>query len=161
MARRLNNRLILATCIALSACGGGTPPPPVVELAAGADTVSTGYAEIADAAWLGDGRFAVVAPMDVTVGLVDLGRREVTPLGGSGTKDLETRPRRSSAPTPYTSATGDFGGPRSGPSPASWLGPSRMWTRHAEPCHGRATRRATSTSSSPRDQDPTAAAIAV
>jgi hypothetical protein len=60
----------------------------VVELAAGADTVSTGYAEIADAAWLGGGRFAVVAPMDVTVGLVDLGRRAVTPLGGAATKEL-------------------------------------------------------------------------
>ena len=88
MARRLYNRLTLFTCTALSACGGGTPPPPVAELAAGADTVSTGYAEIADAAWLGGSRFAVVAPMDVTVGLVDLKRREVTPLGGAGTKEL-------------------------------------------------------------------------
>jgi hypothetical protein len=88
MARRLYNCLTLFTCTALSACGGGTPPPPVAELAAGADTVSTGYAEIADAAWLGGSRFAVVAPMDVTVGLVDLKRREVTPLGGAGTKEL-------------------------------------------------------------------------
>ncbi len=88
MACRLDNRLILFTCTALFACGGATPPPPVVELAAGAETVSTGAAEIADAAWLGDDRFAVVAPMDVTVGLVDLGRRAVTPLGGAGTKEL-------------------------------------------------------------------------
>jgi hypothetical protein len=60
----------------------------MVELAAGPDTVPTGYAEVADAAWLRDDRFAVVAPMDVTVGLVDLAGREVSPLGGRGTKEL-------------------------------------------------------------------------
>ena len=47
------------------------PPPPIVKLAAGPDTVTTGYAEIADAEWLGGRRWAVVAPLDVTVGLVD------------------------------------------------------------------------------------------
>jgi hypothetical protein len=88
MARRFHNRFTLLTCTALFACGGDAPPPPVVELAAGPDTVATGYAEIADAAWLGGDRVAVVAPMDVTVGLVDLARRRVTPLGGPGTKDL-------------------------------------------------------------------------
>jgi hypothetical protein len=50
--------------------------------------VSTGYAEIAGGAWLGESRFAVVAPMDVTVGLVDLAGRTVSPLGGRGTKEL-------------------------------------------------------------------------
>jgi hypothetical protein len=59
-----------------------------VELRAGADTVATGYAEIADGEWLGGVRWAVVAPLDVTVGLVDLGRREVAPLGGEGTDEI-------------------------------------------------------------------------
>jgi hypothetical protein len=60
----------------------------VVELSAGSDTVSTGYAEIADAVWLGGDRWAVVAPMDVTVGIVSTGTRRVSPLGGEGTKEV-------------------------------------------------------------------------
>jgi hypothetical protein len=59
-----------------------------VELSAGPDTVSTGYAEIADAEWLGGDRWAVVAPLDVTVGLVSLAPRRVTPLGGERTKEI-------------------------------------------------------------------------
>jgi hypothetical protein len=72
----------------LVACGDPTPPAPVVELTPGPDTVSTGYAEIMDGEWLGGARWAVVAPLDVTVGIVDLGRREVSPLGGEGTSEI-------------------------------------------------------------------------
>ena len=75
-------------CVMLAACGDRPPPAPVVELSAGPDTVPTGYAGIADAEWLGGSRWAVVAPLDVTVGMVDLGAREVTPLGGEGTKEI-------------------------------------------------------------------------
>jgi hypothetical protein len=81
--------LAVAVAIALLvACGDSSSPAPVVELAAGPDTVSTGYAEVADGEWLGGQRWAVVAPLDVTVGLVDLERREVTPLGGEGTREV-------------------------------------------------------------------------
>ena len=72
----------------LAACGEPTPPAPVVELTPGADTVSTGYAEVLDGQWLGGERWAVVAPLDVTVGIVDLGRRDVVPLGGEGTREI-------------------------------------------------------------------------
>jgi hypothetical protein len=72
----------------LVACGDSAPPTPGVELAPGADTVSTGYAEIVDGEWLGGGRWAVVAPLDVTVGIIDLDRRNVVPLGGEGTSDI-------------------------------------------------------------------------
>jgi hypothetical protein len=72
----------------LVACDDPTPPAPVVELTPGADTVSTGYAEIVDGEWLGGERWAVVAPLDVTVGILDLDRREVIPLGGEGTPDI-------------------------------------------------------------------------
>lgn len=74
--------------ILLAACGDPPPPAPIVELRAGPDTVSTGYAEIADAEWLGGDRWAVVAPLDVTVGVVNLDRRQVAPLGGDGTKEI-------------------------------------------------------------------------
>ena len=72
----------------LVACGDPTSPTPVVELTPGADTVATGYAEVLDGEWLGGERWAVVAPLDVTVGIVDLGRSEVAPLGGVGTKEV-------------------------------------------------------------------------
>jgi hypothetical protein len=71
----------------LAACGD-PPPAPMVELNAGPDTVSTGYAEIADAEWLGGDRWAVVAPLDVTVGVLSLDARRVAPLGGEGTKEI-------------------------------------------------------------------------
>jgi hypothetical protein len=61
-----------------------------VELRAGPDTVPSGYAEIQDAVWLGAGRWAVVAPLDVAVGVVDLGGATVTPLGGEGTREIRT-----------------------------------------------------------------------
>jgi hypothetical protein len=72
----------------LVGCGESTPPAPVVELTPGADTVSTGYAEIVDGEWLGGERWAVVAPLDVTVGILDLDRRDVVPLGGEGTREI-------------------------------------------------------------------------
>jgi hypothetical protein len=72
----------------LAACGDPAPPAPVIELAPGPDTVATGWAEVVDAAWLGGDRWAVVAPLDVTVGLLDLGDRKVTPLGGEGTGEV-------------------------------------------------------------------------
>lgn len=72
----------------LVACGDPRPPAPVVELHPGPDTVATGYAEIVDGEWLGGRRWAVVAPLDVQVGIVDLERRAVTPLGGEGTAEI-------------------------------------------------------------------------
>ena len=74
--------------VLFAACGDPAPPAPVVELAAGPDTVATGYAEIADAEWLGGERWAVVAPLDVTVGILDLARREAAPLGGEKTREI-------------------------------------------------------------------------
>ncbi len=81
-------RLGLLLPLLLVACGDAAPPPPIVTLAAGPDTVSTGYAEVIDAEWLGDRRWAVVAPLDVTVGLIDLGARRIAPLGGKATKEI-------------------------------------------------------------------------
>jgi hypothetical protein len=72
----------------LAACGDPTPPAPIVALSAGSDTVSTGYAEIVDATWLGADRWAVVAPLDVTVGVVSLDARRVVSLGGEGTREI-------------------------------------------------------------------------
>ncbi len=78
----------LSLVLLLAGCGGAGPPPPVIELQAGPDTIATGYAEVVDAAWLGGTRWAVVAPADVTVGLLDTEARTVAPLGGAGGKEI-------------------------------------------------------------------------
>lgn len=72
----------LPALVALLACGESAPPAPVVELRPSADTVNTGYADIVDGVWLGGDRWAVVAPLDVTVGIVEPGSGRVLPLGG-------------------------------------------------------------------------------
>jgi hypothetical protein len=56
----------------------------VVELHPTADTVSTGFAETVDGAWLGGARWVVVAPLDVTVSVLDFGTHRSTPLGKPG-----------------------------------------------------------------------------
>ena len=54
----------LSLALALSGCGESAPPTPVIELSPTADTIATGFAETANAAWLGGDRWAVVAPLD-------------------------------------------------------------------------------------------------
>jgi len=78
----------LPALVVILACGKPAPPAPVIHLAASADTVATGFADIVDGAWLGDDRWAVVAPLDVTVGIVEPGAHRVSPLGGAGGKEL-------------------------------------------------------------------------
>lgn len=80
--------LASATLFLLAACGDSSASTPIVELAASGDTAATGYADILDAAWLEGTRWAVVAPLDVTVGVLDLADRSVRPLGGEGTREL-------------------------------------------------------------------------
>lgn len=67
----LSVRPALALIIILAACSNGRPAAPIVELTRTNDTVPSPYAEIADGEWLGDDRWAVVAPLDVTVGIVE------------------------------------------------------------------------------------------
>jgi hypothetical protein len=74
----------LSLALALCGCGESTPPAPVVELAPTADTITTRLAETPSAAWLGGNRWAVVAPLDVTVALLDFTAHRSTPLGRPG-----------------------------------------------------------------------------
>jgi len=74
----------LPLALALSGCGESAPPAPVVELHPTADTIATGFAETPGAAWLGGSRWAVVAPLDVTVALLDFTTHRSTALGRPG-----------------------------------------------------------------------------
>jgi hypothetical protein len=74
----------LSLALALSGCGESAPPTPVIELPSTADTIGTGFAETANAAWLGGNRWAVVAPLDVTVALLNFTTHRSTPLGRPG-----------------------------------------------------------------------------
>ncbi len=88
MASSSSRVAIVAVLLGLAGCDEGPPPAPVVELRPIADTIKTGYAEIVDGVWLGGDRWAVVAPLDVTVGILDFGARRVTPLGGEGGREI-------------------------------------------------------------------------
>ena len=74
----------LSLALALSGCGESAPPAPVVELHPTGDTIATGFAETPDAAWLGGSRWAVVAPLDLTVALLDFTTHRSTALGRAG-----------------------------------------------------------------------------
>lgn len=81
-------RLGLALVIILAACNDAKPAAPIVELARTTDTVSTPYAEIADGAWLGSDRWAVVAPSDLTVGIIEPKAGKLSPLAGRASTEL-------------------------------------------------------------------------
>jgi hypothetical protein len=70
--------LLLASLAA--ACGTSNATGPVVELSPAGDTVLTTYTEVTEAAWVGGARWAVLAPTDNTVGIVDFTTRRLTPL---------------------------------------------------------------------------------
>ncbi|MBA3659410.1 MAG: hypothetical protein H0W67_07425, partial [Gemmatimonadales bacterium] len=83
--------VVLAALVAaalVTGCGGAGRPPPIVELSPPADTVQSRYSEISSAAWLGGDRWAVAAPNDSAVGIVDFAAGTVTPLGGRRPKPL-------------------------------------------------------------------------
>ena len=54
----------------------------MLELTLAGDTLPTPYSDITTASWLGESRWAVLAPGDDAVGIADFGARRVVPLGG-------------------------------------------------------------------------------
>jgi hypothetical protein len=81
-------RLTGVAVLVLLGCSGPKLAAPVVELPTSADTLSAPYAEVSEGAWLGGERWAVLAPPDETVAIVDLASRKVAPLGGSKSRDI-------------------------------------------------------------------------
>jgi hypothetical protein len=80
--------LTSGTTLVLLGCSGPKLAAPVVELPNAADTASAPYAEVTEGVWLGGDRWAVLAPPDETVGIVDLASRAVAPLGGPKSRDI-------------------------------------------------------------------------
>lgn len=69
-------------------CGASKPAAPVVELAPAGDTILTSYSDVTEAAWLGGDRWAVLAPSDEIVAMLDFSRRRATLLARPGSKEL-------------------------------------------------------------------------
>jgi hypothetical protein len=79
---------VLLSCTLLAACGASAPKAPVTELAVSGDTILVPYSDLSEAAWLGGRRWAVVAPAEESVSIVDFARRTRVPLGGRTSQAL-------------------------------------------------------------------------
>jgi hypothetical protein len=72
---------LAALCGLPTACGESKVAASVLELTPAGDTVVTPYTDVTEAAWLGNSRWAVLAPTDAAVGIVDFSSKRLTPLG--------------------------------------------------------------------------------
>ncbi len=72
----------LGLSLAMFACGKPRAPVPAVDLSPTGDTLQLPFVAIPEATSLRDGRWAVVAPGERQVVIVDLVARKITPLGG-------------------------------------------------------------------------------
>ena len=81
----------MAGAVILAACSESRTPVPVLELGAANDTVLAPYSEVTAATWLGAERWAVLAPGDRMVAIVDFDSHHLTPLGPA-TRNAYDRP---------------------------------------------------------------------
>ena len=87
--KRLGRRLPAIALIAAAACGSGKAKEvPQVTFAYPSDTVLTRYVNVPGAAWLGDGRWVVVAGEYNEAAIVDFGLKAARALGGKGEAEL-------------------------------------------------------------------------
>jgi len=73
---------LLATALIATACGSSGAKAPIEVLAPGTDPVISPVGEATDGLWLGDQRWAIIAPQDKAVSLVDFSNRAIGPFGG-------------------------------------------------------------------------------
>jgi len=78
----------LLLLLPLAGCSSAKRQVVAFRLEALGDTVITPYGDIPEAVWLGGMRWAVVAPQDRAVGLVDFGQKTVTPFDGASPRAL-------------------------------------------------------------------------
>lgn len=76
--------LLLAAVLGAGACASEPDAAPVeLALDATGDTVITPYGDISAAAWIGEGRWAAVAPQEPAVGIADFGTGRLNSFPGS------------------------------------------------------------------------------
>lgn len=80
---------LLVGTTATSACPGPRREVPSSALLPAGDTLVVPVQEVADAAWLGNARWAVLSPLDHAVLVVDFTRKSVSPFGGASTREIE------------------------------------------------------------------------
>jgi len=73
---------LLATALIATACGSSGAKAPIEVLAPGTDPVISPVGEATEGLWLGDQRWAIIAPQDKAVSLVDFSNRTIGPFGG-------------------------------------------------------------------------------
>jgi hypothetical protein len=71
------------------ACGGQKASAPVTRLDTAANALASSFTEVSEGVWLGADRWAVLAPGDQAVGVVDFAARKVVPLEGASRKELQ------------------------------------------------------------------------
>ncbi|HEX2249067.1 MAG TPA: hypothetical protein VHH32_01885 [Gemmatimonadales bacterium] len=81
MRRTHNPGTILLVAGLLFACDDSDRDAEIVEVTAAGDTLLTSYGEIAEAVWLGDKRWAVLAQPEEAVAIADFGRRATRRVG--------------------------------------------------------------------------------
>ena len=74
--------LLLALAAGAGACGEGRADLPVLVLAPASDSILVPFTIVTQATWLGDARWAVLAPNEDLVALVDFAEGSVDTLGG-------------------------------------------------------------------------------
>jgi hypothetical protein len=93
--------------ITVAACGSGKPKEvPQVTFAYPSDTVLTRYVNVPGAAWLGDGRWVVVAGEFNEAAIVDFGSKAARPSAGRERPNCGIRMPSSRRATPRTWPTG-------------------------------------------------------
>lgn len=83
------SRTVLAAATLAAGCGPASPVAEPIRLVAHGDTLLTPYGDITDAAWLGDGRWALIAPQDRAVIAASLDARKLAPFAGVRSRDLQ------------------------------------------------------------------------
>ena len=84
-----SSRFALFLPAVLGGCDGAQAPVQTVDLPPARDTVVVAWVEVTDAVWIGGSRWAVIAPQDRAVTVVDFDTGKSHPLGGTAAREID------------------------------------------------------------------------